>query len=629
MKKKLLPISILGLTFVLTGCQNTNPDPVPPIDDEETVNKSTSSLSDTVDLLVDSLYRTEVYNSSEVSFKTTTQIDESTTQVHEGTMEIYSDEHASETGSDEITYDDGSTYKDTYTRYLGIDSINNQRYLSRVTDYNAGNVRSEWVDSAYRLPVLTTEDPDLEEGEDYLLEGSAVGQLTYQVSLYLNNFIAGNLLNNVDLAMATLPDVNVEEHLFTDSSKGTNYTTYTFDLYQYNYEDEGDTITNGYEFSFKLDENDRLVEGKTVLHYTQQREDEVYKETTTDEYSLKYETRKTSSQSTTLLNPDDYFLSEVTGYRAYYLSSNYEEIEVDLNENLPLHRYIWFVASEYKPEKAIDLTLRPVSTTNEEVVEVNSENIYTVGPGRATVVFETATGIRIRKDIVVNDYVEIESINYTDASSGIEIGDVVDGKTTRYIYTDTTYNGIRVSGTPSSSLKSDIKYEITEGEDLISLTDNSASSNYYDFTLAVVGGKAGDRVTIKFTCSADESISYEVTYIIKERLSVDELYQKILVNEYNWDNLYGESGGVLKFTSRTTFEVTYYGNFADKTDVLGTNSYSFTLNESNNTLEVAKKSGEYDYEGANYNGGEIRLDGEVITLTVNDTDYVHRYTIAE
>ena len=110
MKKKLLPISILGLTFVLTGCQNTNPDPVPPVGDEETINKSTSSLSDTVDLLVDSLYRTEVYNSSEVSFKTTTQIDESTTQVHEGTMEIYSDEHASETGSDEITYDDGSLY---------------------------------------------------------------------------------------------------------------------------------------------------------------------------------------------------------------------------------------------------------------------------------------------------------------------------------------------------------------------------------------------------------------------------------------------------------------------------------------------------------------------------------------
>ena len=106
MKKKLLPISILGLTFVLTGCQTTNPNPAPPVDDGETINKSTSSLSDTVDLLVDSLYRTEVYNSSEVSFKTTTQIDDSTTQVHEGTMEIYSDEHASETGSDEITYDE-------------------------------------------------------------------------------------------------------------------------------------------------------------------------------------------------------------------------------------------------------------------------------------------------------------------------------------------------------------------------------------------------------------------------------------------------------------------------------------------------------------------------------------------
>ena len=223
------------------------------------------------------------------------------------------------------------------------------------------------------------------------------------------------LLNNVDLAMATLPDVNVEEHLFTDSSKGTNYTTYTFDLYQYNYEDEGDTITNGYEFSFKLDENDRLVEGKTVLHYTQQRGDEVYKEITTDEYSLKYETRKTSSQSTTLLNPDDYFLSEVTGYRAYYLSSNYEEIEVDLNENLPLHRYIWFVASEYKPEKAIDLTLRPVSTTNEEVVEVNSENIYTVGPGRATVVFETALQV----------YLEIQRVGPCppDYSLFVAVGD--------------------------------------------------------------------------------------------------------------------------------------------------------------------------------------------------------------
>lgn len=629
MKKRLLTLSLLGLTFVLSGCQNNNPDPVPPDQDDETITTSTKTLEETVDLLVDTLYRTEVYNSSEVTFKITTQIDESSTQIHQGTMEIYSDEHASETGSDEITYEDGSTYKDTYTRYLGIDTVNNQRYLSRITDFSAGNVRGEWADSAYRLPVLASENPDLVEGEDYLLEGSAVGQLTYQVSLYLNNFIAGNLLNNVDLAMSSLPDVDVEEHVFIDSSKGTNYTTYTFDVFQYNYEEDGDTITNGYEFNFKLDESNRLVEAKTVLYFTQQRGEEVYKETTTDEYTLKYETRKASAESSTLLNYEDYFLTEVTAYRAYYLNSSYDEVEVNVNSDLPLNRYIWFVASEYKPEKAIDLTLRPVSSSNEDVIEVNDENIYTVGPGRATVVFETATGIRIRKDLTVTDQVAIESINYSDASSGIEIGDVVDGKATRYIYTDTTYTGIRVSGTPSSSLKSDIKFEITEGAEFITLTDTSVSSNYYDFTLAVVGGKPGDKVTIKFTYIGDETVTYEVTYTIKQRLTAEEIYQKLLATTYTWENLYGHSGGILKFTSRNTFEVTYYGNIADQTDPLGTNEYSYTLNETDYSLTITKTRGEYDYVGSEYNGGEVRLDGEQITLRVNDTEFVHYYYIVE
>lgn len=623
MKKKILILSSFALVFSISACGGSEPE-VP----NETVNESTLSLEEVVELFTDDLYRKEVYNSSEVSFKEETNAADATFTTHEGTMEIYSDEHASETGRDSIKYEDGSTYNDGYTMYLGIDEVDGQRTLSRITDYTKGDLREAWADSAYTLPILSAADPDLVEGQDYLLEGSAIGQVTYQVSLYLNNFVAGNLLNNVDLVAASLPDVKVQEHEFVEGT-GTNYTDYVFDLYEYNYDEDGDTITNGYEFSFRLDEEDRLVEGKTVLHYTQERGEEVYKETTTNTYSLKYETRKASSTSTTLLNREDYFLTKVNEYSGYYYNSKYDKIPVDLNK-LPLNQYIWFEASDYAPEKAIDLTLYPVSTSNPEVIEINDENIYTVSGGRATVVFETATGLQIVKDFVVNDEVLIENINFTDVSSGVEYGDNEEGNVVRYIYTDTTYEGIRVSGTPNGAKKDQIKYETLKGDGLFTLTDTSLSDSYYDFTLALTSeAKEGDEISIRFFTESEYSVEYTVTYVVKRRLSVDELMDKLMSSTYRWENLYGESGGVLKFTSETTFEVTYYSDINDESTISGKNAYSFVLNKETNVANVTRVTAEDGSDNTNYDTANISLDGNEISLSVNVTDYVHNYNIVE
>lgn len=642
MKKKLLTPFLLSLTFVMTACSNPGNNNDNPggennnnnNEQNEVVTKSEVSLEDALNLLADStdsLYRKEVLNSSEVSFKEVSNNDDSTIITSEGKMEIYNDERTSETGSQKISYEDGTTYEDSYVRYLGIEETEGgEKYIERVTDYKDGTKREDWSDSTYRMPILETKDPDLVEGEDYLLEGSAPGQLTYQVSLYIYNFIAGNLVNNTDLAIASLPDIKVEEHTFKDGSS-PNYTSYVFDIFSYNYEEEGDTITNGYEFSFTLDSEKRLTSAETILYYTQERGEEVYKETTTNNYEIKYDTRKASSSSSTLLNPDDYYLSEVNEVGGYYNNSLGKKVLLDNLKELPLNRYVWFEATSYKPEKAIDLKLTPIATSNEDVIEINSENVLTVGPGRATITFETVNGIQLVKDVTVVDFIDIESISYSDASSGVEYGEDENGNDARFIYTDTTYTGIRVSGIPSDSLKSDIKYEITEGNDLIELTDRSTSAFYYDFELKVNAQEAGGKVTIKFTYTGDESIFYEVTYIIKKRLTVDELFAKLEHSTFKWESLYDKgAGAILTFTGINTFSIEYFGDITNKADSLGTSTYSFSINEEDFTIgSITRNGGDYESASGDYNGGEIRFDGEQLTLRVNDVDTVHYFYIVE
>ena len=642
MKKKLLTPFLLSLTFVMTACSNPGNNNDNPggennnnnNEENEVVTKSEVSLEDALNLLADStdsLYRKEVLNSSEVSFKEVTNSADSTITTSEGKMEIYNDERTSETGSQKISYEDGTTYEDSYVRYLGIEETEGgSKYIERVTDYKDGTKREDWADSTYRMPIFETEDPDLVEGEDYLLEGSAPGQLTYQVSLYIYNFIAGNLVNNTDLAIASLPDIKVEEHTFKDGSS-PNYTSYVFDIFSYNYDEEGDTITNGYEFSFTLDSEKRLTSAETILYYTQERGEEVYKETTTNNYEIKYDTRKASSSSSTLLNPSDYYLSEVNEVGGYYNNSLGKKVLLDNLKELPLNRYVWFEATSYKPEKAIDLKLTPIATSNEDVIEINSENVLTVGPGRATITFETVNGIQLVKDVTVVDYTDIESISYSDASSGVEYGEDENGNDARFIYTDTTYTGIRVSGIPSDSLKSDIKYEITEGNDLIELTDRSTSASYYDFELKVNAQEAGGKVTIKFTYTGDESIFYEVTYIIKKRLTVDELFAKLEHSTFKWESLYDKgAGAILTFTGINTFSIEYFGDITNNADSLGTSTYSFSINEEDFTIgSITRNGGDYESASGDYNGGEIRFDGEQLTLRVNDVDTVHYFYIVE
>ncbi len=624
MKKRglCLILSIASL-LLITGCgeEEQNDTPTPP-EFEPTLEEV--SLDSFTTLLSGDFYKNEVSLASKESTTTTIDTDNgSQLDSRKEELYIYNDNVSIARGEVEVDYEnDEHDAKDSYTLYLGIVEETNNDYLYRVVEYDDGTKRSSWANSAERILVLDKVNSSLTQDEDYILRSDSAAQLTNQSSLYIYNFVVGNLLNNTDLAMSSLP--KIIKTTYEDRIE------YVFDLYQYNYEEEGDTITNGYEFKVVTDLENKLTYGETILHYTQERIDEVYNLVTTNIYEIEYDERVASSTSNYLLNPHDYFLTKVNDIRGYYYGSGYQEVDVSLTA-LPLNRYIWFEASSYEPSKAIDLKLTPIESNNTRVIEINNENIYTVGGGRATVTFVTNTGIEIIKDLIVEDVVRAESISYSDVSSGIEIDYDSDYNRFGYIYTNTTYSNIRVSGNPTGVLKSDIAYEITKGSDLIELTDKNTSTTFYDFSLKVLDtAKEGNEVSIRFYSISNPLVEEVVKYKVKERLSVDELKAKLLASEYNWESLYGDEGGKLKFTSETTFEVTYYSNFENLTSP-GTNTYSFVLNEEDFTMTVTRLTTSTDYgtNNTNYDEGKISLDGNHITFYVNETDYVHNFYIGE
>ncbi len=576
-----------------------------PTDDSSFSSEETKiDLEGLQNLLIGDIGVNEILKSSKVDFLEVDKRGDSRTITSRETMNIYSDWISIAKGEEESKYimsGEEHVYSDTYERVATTINYDGQEVFYLVKDFEDGTLNLSWQDSADRLPIYKEGDPAY-DGYDYLLSGSVPGQLTKQVSLIMYNYIGAYLLGNPDL-QAYMPYAQIER----EGSK----IRYYLDNFSYNYsDDDGSNVKTELAFSLLL-EDGLLVETSSLYKSTTTRGEEVYVEEDTTSYKISYEERVHSSTAGEFLNVEDYFLAEVDEVKAYIYNDEGDKEYVPLL-NLPLEKFVRFEASNYAPLKSVDIEMYAYSSSNEDVIYTSNNVFETLSSGEATITLISATGVTFEVDVRVN-IPEITRIKYDDSASSIE----KEGST-RYIYTSTTYDkSIYVTVNPSAAKLSDIEITVSD-EDVLEVT-STIGAKVIELKL-VVKDTDKESVTITFTSKTNPSIKTEIEYKIKQRLSDEEMYEKLLNNSYKWTNLYNSNQyGIMTFTSRSEGKVTYF----DGDEELGTTTFTYSFNGTSFNINAQNGS------MFNYNSGEITLDGNQITARVNEVTYVHRYVLVE
>ena len=588
--------------MLLVSCQNGSVSSNELVSSSEVDNKLT--LEALGEILLNDVARNEILYSSKVEFESENKRGDARKIVSKEIMNIYSDGVSVANGSDKsiITSESEETIvEDKYQRVATTKTYSGQEVFYLVTDYEDGTLNLNWQDSADRLPIYEEGDPNY-DGYSYLLKDSLPGQLTKQVSLIVYNFIVSNLLGNGNL-QAYMPYAEFE-------SEGTK-TTYYLDNFTYDYkDDDGSNVNTSVSFNIVINDG-YLSQATTNYKTTTTRGDEVYVEEDSASYKVSYDAKLHSLEGNSYLNVEDYFLAEVNSVKAYIYNDEGDKEYVSLN-NLPLEKYIHFEADDYLPVKSVDIEMYPSSSSNNEIITSTGNIFETLASGDATITLESVTGVVISVDVRVN-IPEILKIKYDDSSSMIEKED-----SKRYIYTSTKYEGnIYVSVNPSAALLSDVEISVSD-ETVLEVKANYLAK-VIELELTVFETDK-EEVSITFTSKTNPNIKTTIKYNIKQRLSDEELTNKLLSNTYRWNNLYNSNQyGIMSFTSTSEGKVNYY----DNGELIGETTFVYSLDDMTFNIESS------DDSLFNYNSGEITLDGKQITLRVDEVTYVHRYIIEE
>ncbi len=594
MKKGVL---LLVPALFLSACGSPNP-PV-----EEKI-----ALEDLSTLLSGDLYTNEVSHSNLVNVKEVENSGGNVMTVEEVTN-IYSDETSFATATLKSEYESGTVYNNSYKRLATTRTYEGQKVFYLVADYeNEDLLPGIWYDSAYRLPVVSNGDSS-GDGVSYLLESSLPGQLSKQATLLVNQFIQANLTGNQNLQ-----GISINATVVNKDDK----TTYVLDDFTYSFDDEG--ILNEISISFEIVVKDeRMTSAKTVYEATQSRgSSDVYVNTLETTYELSYGDRLLSSTNANIINPEDYFLSEVNEAQAYIYGDLGDKEIVNVN-NLPLGEYVHIEAKDYAPAKAIDIELYPVSTSNSNVIAIEGNVFETVGQGNATIVVESQTGVVFELNVGVN-IPPVQNISYIDSSSAIQNEDDV-----RTLYVGYTYDSINIFVRPSSASLDDLSFEISDPS-VLNIEEVGRGNGYIEYSYEVLALNDSEMVSVTFFSLTNEEIKTTVEYRLATPLTDEQLTEKIINNTYRWDNFM--SDGAYAFMTATApnhMKLEYYNG--DGTHYC-TVTLDFEIDGMNVIVTncVSTATGEVNFI---FNSGEITLDGNKITLRYNDTDRVNHFYIQE
>lgn len=594
MKKGIL---LLVSALFLSACGSPNP-PV-----EEKI-----ALENLSTLLSGDLYTNEVSHSNLVNVKEVENSGGNVMTVEEVTN-IYSDETSFATATLKSEYESGTVYNNSYKRLATTRTYEGQKVFYLVADYeNEDLLPGIWYDSAYRLPVVSNGDSS-GDGVSYLLESSLPGQLSKQATLLVNQFIQANLTGNQNLQ-----GISINATVVNKDDK----TTYVLDDFTYSFDDEG--ILNEISISFEIVvQDERMTSAKTVYEATQSRgSSDVYVNTLETTYELSYGDRVLSSTNANVIDPEDYFLSEVNEVQAYIYGDLGDKEIVNVN-NLPLGEYVHIEAKDYAPAKAIDIELYPVSTSNSNVIAIEGDVFETVGQGNATIVVESQTGVVFELDVGVN-IPSVQGISYIDSSSAIQNED--DGRT---LYVGYTYDSINIFVRPSSASLDDLSFEISDPS-VLNIEEVGRGDGYIEYSYEVLALNDSEMVSVTFFSLTNEEIKTTVEYRLATPLTDEQLTEKIINNTYRWDNFM--SDGAYAFMTATApnhMKLEYYNG--DGTHYC-TVTLDFEIDGMNVIVTncVSTATGEVNFI---FNSGEITLDGNKITLRYNDTDRVNHFYIQE
>lgn len=594
MKKTLLVLSAFAL--LLTGCGEPSEPPA-----------KTIPLEDLVSLLSSDLYVKEVNESNKVVFNEVEDSAGNIISLNE-TMNIYNDETSFATATLKSSYEDGTEYNNSYVRIVQTKTYSGQKVIYLVQDYaNDDLLTGIWYDSAYRLPVVEEGDPS-GDGVSYLLQSSVPGQISKQSTLLVAQFIQTNLTGNVNLQGVSI-NAKVEEN--------EAQTTYSLDEFTYSFDDED--YLNEIAISFEITvEDEKMISATTIYKATLSRgEDDVYVNTLTSTYDISYGSRVASTTNSEIINPEDYFLAEVNEVVAFIYGDNGKEY-VSLN-NLPLGEYVHFEASDYLPEKAIDLELYPVSTTNSEVIDVDGNVFFTNGQGHASVVVESQTGVSKTIEVGVN-IPPVQGISYSDMGSSIQNEDGV-----RTIYEGYTYDSIYVFVRPSSASISDLAFEISDPNALeIKVADQN--DGYVEYSFKVLDVNESKEVSVTFYSLSNEEIKETITYKLATPLSSNELTELVRANTYRWDNIIGGDGAYAYLTANgNVITIEYFNNDGS---LYCTTTFNFVINGMDITVSNCSSTASEEPTMV-FDDGTITLDGRHIQLTYNVTSRSQNFYLVE
>ena len=407
-------------------------------------NKETLVALDEVINKLSSAYELEVNSSNKVKYKEVIDKTSSKEVIDEETT-IYNDEMTISNGTRSLTYKkENKTISDNYLKFATVGTYRNSesstdtfRAFFLITDYEKnGSEASTWIDSSYQLPVYKN-GKDSEDGLSYLLEKSVPGQLSKQASLYTSNFIDSNLVNNIDLN-ASGANIKAKKII-----KDNNFLTYSLTDYSYSYTEEGINTKISYSFEVNFDNLGRFISSNYSSYTGETRGDnDKYEVNVNYSYEVSYEDRTSSTTlNETRPDPMNYYLTEVKEVSAYYFD-NGQKIYCEFDA-LPIENYIKFEAKTYSPSKAIDLTMSVKSIDNSTSYELSGDALYIKDFGDANIVLESNTGISFNISVKVARP-KLTKLTFSDTYSG-----AISGDKNKVIFTNTTYNKLRVNVYPS------------------------------------------------------------------------------------------------------------------------------------------------------------------------------------
>ena len=561
-------------------------------------------------------YEIEVSTSNKVKYKEEIDKTSSKEVINEETI-IYNDEMTISNGNRSLTYKkENKTISDNYLKFATVGTYRNSesstdtfRAFFLITDYEKdGSESSTWIDSSYQLPIYSS-GKDSEDGISYLLEKSVPSQLSKQASLYTSNFIDANLVNNIDLNAS---GANIKAKKVV---KDNDFVTYSLTDYSYNYTEEGINIKISYSFEVNFDNEGRFISSNYSSYTGETRSDnDKYEVNVKYSYEVSYEDRISSTTlNETRPDPMNYYLTEVKEVSAYYYD-NGKKIYCEFDA-LPIEKYVKFEANTYSPSKAIDLTMNVKSIDNEASYELSGDALYVKDFGDANITLESNSGVSFNISVKVARP-KLTKLTFTDTYSG-----AISGDKNKVIFTNTTYKNLRVNVFPNVNGVDygDIKVKLSD-ETLASIKKVEEGKGYINYQLDVNNIEESKDLVITFYSETNPEIKVSVTYTIKIKLTEEELANKVLSSTYRYKSLYSSFDGVMKFSSKTNGTIEYYNR--DTNALISTTNFTYNISGTKFNIAITSETPSYGYTE-----GEITLDGELITLSVNLTDYVHRFKI--